>query len=371
MLTSSVSGRSAAEHGVGIDGASLVRRDERDVEPAPAQLLERLEHGVVLDRRRHDVPPVARGGRQAENRQVVAFRRAARENHIPAAAGDDRRDAVARLFDGGPGAAPELMGAAAGVAEVLVQVAQHLGADPRIQRRRRGTIEIDRHCRHHDARERRRETSLDPEEQLRREWALFQSVETGSPGHLCRCWQASQPVVVVGRSSAIAADVIQETCREDRVRVLRRFSGGGAVVLGPGCLNYAVVLSLVSWPELANVAASFQFILGRIVAALGIPGLSLAGGTDLVLDGRKVSGNAQRRGRRALIHHGTLLCGFDPRLAARYLKEPARQPAYRAARRHAEFMGNLPLSVETVRARLETAWDGGEFVGRPEACDVS
>ena len=75
-----------------------------------------------------------------------------------------------------------------------------------------------------------------------------------------------------------------------------------------------------------------------------------------MLRGRKVSGNAQRRGRRALIHHGTLLYDFDPGLAARYLKEPARQPAYRAARRHAEFIGNLPLSAETIRARLETAW---------------
>jgi lipoate-protein ligase A len=200
------------------------------------------------------------------------------------------------------------------------------------------------------------ETRLDPEEQLTREWALFQSVESGA-GNLCRCWQAARPVVVVGRSSAIAADVSLDVCRDDRVPVLRRFSGGGAVVLGPGCLNYAVVVSLVSSPGLTDVAASFHVILGRIVAALGISGLSIAGGTDLVLDGRKVSGNAQRRGRRALIHHGTLLCGFDPRLATRYLKEPSRQPAYRAARRHAEFIGNLPLSVATVQARLETAWD--------------
>jgi lipoate---protein ligase len=200
------------------------------------------------------------------------------------------------------------------------------------------------------------ESGLDPEEHLAREWALFQSVETGASGNLYRCWQAVRPVVVVGRSGHVADDVILEECRADGVRVLRRFSGGGAVVLGPGCLNYAVVLSLVSWPELTNVAASFEFILERIVAALGIPGLSVAGTTDLALDGRKVSGNAQRRGCRALIHHGTLLYGFDPQLATRYLKEPARQPAYRAARRHAEFIANLPLSAETIRARLETVW---------------
>jgi lipoate-protein ligase A len=215
------------------------------------------------------------------------------------------------------------------------------------------------------------EIGVDPGEQLRREWALFRSVETGSSAHLCRCWQVGQPVVVLGRSSAIDDHVIREACVEDRVSVLRRFSGGGAVVLGPGCLNYAVVLSLVSWPELVNVAASFQIILGRIVRALGIPGLSPAGGTDLVLGGRKVSGNAQRRGRRALIHHGTMLCGFDPRLAARYLREPARQPAYRAARRHTEFMGNLPLSIETVRARLEDAWKSEERLKEVDVVQAS
>jgi lipoate-protein ligase A len=200
------------------------------------------------------------------------------------------------------------------------------------------------------------ETSLDPEEQLASDWALFQSVETGASGDLCRCWHVPRPIVVVGRHSRISDDVIQETCLMDDVGVLRRFSGGGAVVLGPGCLNYAVVLSLDSWPELSDVAVSFQFILGRIVAALGISGLSVAGGSDLVLAGRKVSGNGQRRGRRALVQHGTLLYDFDPGLATRYLKEPVRQPAYRANRCHEEFIGNLPLSAETIRARLKTAW---------------
>ena len=280
-------GAKRRQNGAGIDDASLVRRDERDVEPAAAQLLERLEHGMVLDRRRHDVPPVARGRRQAQNRQVVAFRRAARENHIPAAARDDGGDAVAGLFDGGPGATPELMRAAAGIAEVLVQVPQHLGADPRIQRGRRGTIEIDSHRRHHDARERRRDQARSG----RTAYARMGAVSVR------RIRSAREPLPMLAGDPARGRGRTEQRARRRRelrrlprrrVPVLRRFSGGGAVVLGPGCLNYAVVLSLVSWPELTNVAASFHVILGRIVAALGISGLSIAGGTDLVLDGRKV-----------------------------------------------------------------------------------
>ena len=259
---------------------------------------------------------------QAENREVVAFGRAAREDHVAARAADDRGDPIARLFDGGPGAPAELVRAAAGVAEVVVEVAQHLGADPRIERRRRGAIEIDGHRRHHHAPERGRACAQAPKNSLR---------ATG------RCSSPSKPesrgfsAVLAGRpgpssSSAGAAGVDRGDPRGvsgRRRRVLRRFSGGGAVVLGPGCLNYAVALSLVSRPELADVAASFE-CSWAIVAALGSRGCRLPG-TDLALDGRKVSGNAQRRGRRALLHHGTLLYDFDP--AGDALPEGACPPA--------------------------------------------
>jgi lipoate-protein ligase A len=81
-------------------------------------------------------------------------------------------------------------------------------------------------------------------------------------------------------------------------------------------------------------------------------------GGDLVFRGRKVSGSAQRRGRRAILHHGTILYDFDASLATRYLKEPARQPPYRAGRRHSDFLGNLPLSRSAVFAALQRASGG-------------
>jgi len=190
-------------------------------------------------------------------------------------------------------------------------------------------------------------------EHLEAEWQLFQALEAGTTGHLCRTWETSRPVVVVGRNTSIADHVIEGACFRDAVPVVRRFSGGGAVILGPGCVNYALGVSLVSHPELLDVANSFRMILERIAGALNVPELAVAGGTDLALDGRKVSGNAQRRGRRVLIHHGTLLYAFDSSLAARYLRDPLRQPAYRAGRRHTDFIGNLPLSRDALEARLQ------------------
>jgi lipoate---protein ligase len=192
---------------------------------------------------------------------------------------------------------------------------------------------------------------------LAREWELFQGVETGTADCLWYIWESPRPVVVLGRNSPIDDHVIVEACRDDGVAVLRRFSGGGAVVLGPGCLNYAIALSLISHPWLADVASSFHAILGQIVGSMRVPGLSIAGGSDLALHGWKVSGNAQRRGRFALIQHGTLLYGFDSGLATRYLKEPERQPEYRARRSHAEFIGHLPLPPEKITANLQAALD--------------
>jgi lipoate-protein ligase A len=200
------------------------------------------------------------------------------------------------------------------------------------------------------------ESSLDAEHQLLCDWTAFQSVEAGATETIYRTWQAVQPVVVVGRHGRVAEEVVEANCQVDRVRVLRRASGGGAVVLGPGSVNYSIVLSLAAHPELAAIAESFLIVLRAMVEALDVPGLSIAGGTDLVRHGRKVSGNAQRRGRHTLLHHGTLLYDFDPGLAVRYLQEPQRRPAYRGGRSHSEFLGNLPLSALSIRTRLASAW---------------
>ena len=196
-------------------------------------------------------------------------------------------------------------------------------------------------------------THQSPEAHLRHEWQLYERIETGG-ADLCllHIWESPRSAVVLGRNTPADLHIVQEACRTDGIPILTRHTGGGAVVLGPGCLNYAVVLPLVSHPGLADVSLSFRTILGWIVEALGVRGLSIAGGTDLALDGLKVSGNAQRRGRRALLQHGTLLYGFDAGLVARYLREPIRQPAYRNGRSHTAFLRNLPLTRLEILRRL-------------------
>ena len=194
--------------------------------------------------------------------------------------------------------------------------------------------------------------ALGIESELAEDWALFQAVESGEADHLYRTWETDVPVIVAGRHRALADDVVLEACRADGMPIVRRPSGGGTVVLGPGCLNYAVALSLVSRPDLIDVGHSFAVILDVLIAAVGVKELERTG-TDVALGDRKVSGNAHRRGRRALLHHGTMLYAFDPALAERYLEEPARQPPYRRGRSHREFLTDVSMPVERLRERIE------------------
>ena len=196
------------------------------------------------------------------------------------------------------------------------------------------------------------DTHQPPETHLLHERQLYERVESGADLCLLHIWESPCLAVVLGRNTPAAQHVAQEACRADGIPLLTRHTGGGAVVLGPGCLNYAVVLPLVSHPALSDVALSFRIILGWVIQALGIDGLSVAGGSDIAFDGLKVSGNAQRRGRRALLHHGTLLYDFDARQVSRYLRDPVRQPAYRRHRPHVAFMGNLPLTRAQLQQRL-------------------
>lgn len=171
-----------------------------------------------------------------------------------------------------------------------------------------------------------------------------------------RFWETTQECVVLGRSGQCERDVDLDACHRASVPILRRFSGGGTVLLGPGCLNYAIVLP-ISWNSAwGDVRYSFRWIMNRMRQALRLPGLRLEGDCDLSLNDRKVSGNAQRRTSEAILHHGTILYDFDPARAEQFLRPPHRQPAYREGRRHRDFLGNVPLSTEEIRQRVTSAW---------------
>ena len=72
-------------------------------------------------------------------------------------------------------------------------------------------------------------------ENLALDEALLDEAEASSAGcETLRLWEPKEPAVVIGRSSQAAIEVRLDACRELAVPVLRRASGGAAVVTGPG-----------------------------------------------------------------------------------------------------------------------------------------
>jgi lipoate-protein ligase A len=173
---------------------------------------------------------------------------------------------------------------------------------------------------------------------------------------ILRIWESARECVVLGHSGRVDCDVHVAACRGSGVPVLHRCSGGGAVLLGPGCLSYSLILPLEWNPKWRDVRFSLRWVMNRIRRALAVPDVRCEGLCDLARDHRKVSGNAQRRTNRAILHHGTLLYNFDAARVEHFLKMPVRQPRYRGGRAHRDFLGNLPLTAGEITQRLVNAW---------------
>jgi lipoate-protein ligase A len=195
-------------------------------------------------------------------------------------------------------------------------------------------------------------------ENLALDEALLLQADTGAGGEVLRVWEWTMPAVVLGAGSRLPLEVNEAACQADGVPILRRASGGSAVLLGKGCLCYSLILAYDRLPALREVRPSFAYILGQVREALLdlAPGIEQAGISDLVAGRRKFSGNSQQRKRHFLLHHGTLLYAFNIELIGRYLRMPSRQPEYRQGREHLEFLVNLPTNSAELTTRLRTAW---------------
>jgi lipoate---protein ligase len=175
-------------------------------------------------------------------------------------------------------------------------------------------------------------------------------------------WQWPAHAVVLGAGGRIADDVNDDQCRADGVPLARRSSGGGTVLLGPGCLLYSVVLAFARDASLTQIPSSYCYVLSRVLSGLGtlVSDLGVRGSSDLAHHDRKISGNAQQRKRTHLLQHGTLLYDFDVDKAAHYLAMPPRQPEYRRQRSHGDFLTNLSATAQQLKQCLRDAWSAEE-----------
>lgn len=202
-------------------------------------------------------------------------------------------------------------------------------------------------------------TYNDPALNLALDEALLEHAEADECAvEVIRVWEPEQPMVVLGRSSPYQREVNLEFCQRNSIPILRRCSGGATIVTGPGCLMYAVRMNYRDKENLRMLDAVHSFVLNEIKAAISRLGIatSVQGTSDLTLGDRKFSGNSLRCKKNGFVYHGTLICDFDLAWVSNCLDWPERQPEYRRARHHTDFLTGLPVSVDEVKQALAEQW---------------
>lgn len=200
-----------------------------------------------------------------------------------------------------------------------------------------------------------------PKENIAIDEYLLQEVNIGAYSDgICRIWESNQVFVVMGLSKSLNQDVHEMACLRDGIDILKRCSGGGTVLQGPGCFNYSYILPLSYHQQLQSVSSTTAYVLSLVQATLAslIPNTQQKGISDLVINDLKFSGNAQRRIKHAVLFHGTILYNFDVSLITKYLKEPIDQPVYRHHRHHCDFIQNIGITKDQLISLFSAKTNG-------------
>jgi lipoate-protein ligase A len=220
-----------------------------------------------------------------------------------------------------------------------------------------------------------------PAENLAADEALLDRCEAGNDGETLLFWEPRETFVVVGYANKIATEVNVAACTAKKIPVFRRCSGGGTVVQMPGGLNYSLILQITENGPTRSISSANKFIMEKNRAAIETVFKSeignrkseilVRGHTDLCLGDLKFAGNSQRRRKHFLLFHGTLLLDCDLGLVGELLQMPSLQPDYRASRSHLDFVTNVNLPAEKVKAALVKEWNATEELKSPPLEEIS
>lgn len=150
-------------------------------------------------------------------------------------------------------------------------------------------------------------------------------------------WQNDR-TVVIGKNQNAYAELDVDYAREQGIIIARRITGGGAVYHDMGNLNYTYISTKKGQNEIDF--ATFCAPIIDFLRSMGIEA-SLSGRNDIIVCGKKVSGNAQHSANGRVLHHGTLLYDSDMAALSRVLRVDREKLKTKAIRSVSSRVMNL------------------------------
>jgi lipoyltransferase/lipoate-protein ligase len=167
-----------------------------------------------------------------------------------------------------------------------------------------------------------------------------------------------EPTVIFGRNQVLENEVNLEYCREHGVDIIRRKSGGGCVYSDLG----NIMVSYISRRgDVSEVFDRYMTALTEALRALGVPA-EKSGRNDILVEDRKISGNAFHQLPDRSIVHGTLLYSTD--LEA--LTEAIRPPVEKLQRHGVESVRQRVMNLSEY---VDTMTDPSDALKSPEAME--
>lgn len=199
--------------------------------------------------------------------------------------------------------------------------------------------------------------------------SILEGIRDGVSPSTIRFYGWEPSAVSIGYFQGIEYEVRLEACRAAGVDVVRRITGGGAVYHDrDGELTYSILAPQEIFP--LESEACFRFICGDILAALEMLGISAGFQpiNDILVDGKKISGNAQTRRYGVLLQHGTLLYRVDVEKMFTLLnvsEEKISDKLIRSVKKRVTSVTDIaPITFESVIAAFETAFSRNRTVER-------
>lgn len=201
----------------------------------------------------------------------------------------------------------------------------------------------------------------DPQINLAIEEYVLRTMDVDEDSYLL--FYINEPSIIIGKNQNTIEEIDTDFVEKNNIKVVRRLSGGGAVYHDLGNLNYSFITK-----DDGESFRNFQKFTEPVVEALRNIGVNaeLIGRNDLLVDGRKISGNAQFSTKGRMYSHGTLM--FDTEIdtvvsALKVRKDKIESKGIKSIRSRvaniSEFLDEA-MTIEDLRMEILKSIFGGE-----------